>query len=115
MMKTGQMPPGMGMPGMGGMPNMQMPRTNTAPSSGQTQAKLSNLTADQKSDLAQAESLKVEANKLFSAKKYEEACDIYFSAINTIRANSTLRNEKPAKECEMACRSNLALCKLNLK
>lgn len=32
-MQTGQMPAGM--PGMaGGMPNMQMPRANTAPTSG---------------------------------------------------------------------------------
>jgi len=65
--------------------------------------------------LTKAEQDKAEANKLFTAKKYDEACERYFSAINTIRANSTLRNEKPAKECEMACRSNLALCKLNLK
>ena len=114
MMQTGQMPAGMpGMPGE--MPNMQMPRANTAPTSGQTKNVTNNLTADQKSDLTKAETLKGEANKFFSAKKYEEACDSYFSAINKIRANFTLRNEKPAKECEMACRSNLALCKLNLK
>ena len=107
-MAGGQMP---GMPG-GGMPNM--PR---APTSGQQagQTKMANLTADQKSDLTKAEQLKGEANKLVGAKKYEEACELYFSAINTIRANSTLRNEQPAKECEIACRSNLALCKLNLK
>ncbi len=98
----------------GAMPNMRPP-TNTAPTSGQTQNRTPNLTADQKSDLTKAEQLKAEANQLTSAKKFEEACELYFSAINTIRANSTLRNEKPAKECEMACRSNLAFCKLNLK
>ena len=65
--------------------------------------------------MTKAEALKADANKLFKDKKYEEACDAYFSAINTIRANMALRNEKPAKECEMACRGNLALCKLNLK
>jgi tetratricopeptide (TPR) repeat protein len=110
MMKDGKMPPGMGMPGAG-MPSMP---NNTAPSSGQA-SKFNNLTTDQKSDLTKAEQLKSEANKMVTEKKFEEACELYFSAINTIRANSTLRNEKPAKECEVACRSNLALCKLNLK
>jgi tetratricopeptide (TPR) repeat protein len=106
MMRTGQMP---NMPGgfPGGMPA-------SSPTSGQPQ-KTANLNADQKSDLTKAEQLKGEAGKLFSAKKYDEACELYFSAINTIRANTSLRNEKPARECEIACRSNLALCKLNLK
>ena len=62
-----------------------------------------------------AESLKGEANALFKEKKLEEACVKYFASINTIRLNEGLKKTKTAKDVEMACRSNLALCKLNLK
>ena len=65
--------------------------------------------------MSKAESLKSSANSLFKEQKYEEACVKYFASINTIRLNEGLKNKKVAKEMEMACRSNLALCKLNLK
>jgi hypothetical protein len=39
----------------------------------------------------------------------------YFASINAIRLNEKLKQLPEAKEIEIACRSNLALCKLNLK
>lgn len=62
-----------------------------------------------------AEKLKGEANALFKESKLEDACVKYFASINTIRLNEGLKKTKQAKDVEMACRSNLALCKLNLK
>ena len=70
---------------------------------------------DQQGDLDKAEKLKSTANSLFKENKYEEACSKYFASINTIRCNEGLKKTKVAKDMEMACRSNLSLCKLNLK
>ena len=47
-------------------------------------------------------------------KKFEEASTKYMAAINQIRFNDDLAKSKVGKEAEMACRSNLAMCKLNL-
>jgi len=78
-------------------------------------APVQSLPADQQADLEKAENFKKEANASFKAQNYEEACTKYFSSINAIRLNQGLKTNKLGKECEMACRSNLALCKLNLK
>ena len=37
------------------------------------------------------------------------------SAISQIKANPDLAKDKQGKDAEMACRSNLAMCKLNLE
>ena len=37
------------------------------------------------------------------------------ASINQIRFNDDLAKSKVGKEAEMACRSNIAMCKLNLK
>ena len=52
---------------------------------------------------------------MFKEKNYAGASQKYFSAINAIRFNSELAKTKVGKETEMSCRSNLALCKLNVK
>jgi len=39
----------------------------------------------------------------------------YFASINAVRLNENLKNLAEGKELENNCRSNLALCKLNLK
>ena len=70
--------------------------------------------ADQKTDLDAAEKLKTEAGNLFREKKFDEACTKYFAAINQIRLNTELAKTKTGKDTEMACRSNLAQCKINL-
>ena len=62
-----------------------------------------------------AEKLKGEANNLFKEKNYVEASSKYFAAVNAIRVNTELAATKQAKEAEMACRSNIAMCKLNLE
>ena len=49
------------------------------------------------------------------AKSYDAACVKYFAAINAVRLNEKLKGTKAGKDLEMACRANLALCKLNLK
>jgi hypothetical protein len=46
--------------------------------------------------------------------KFEEASTKYMAAISQIRFNDELAKSKAGKEAEMACRSNLAMCKLNL-
>ena len=52
---------------------------------------------------------------MFREKKFEEACPKYFSAINQIRLNAPLAKSKQGRDAEIACRGNLAQCKLNLK
>ena len=52
---------------------------------------------------------------MFKDKNYEEASAKYFTAINTIRLNQDLAKSKLGKETMIACRNNLAMCKLNLK
>ena len=99
---------GGGMPGMGGMPNM--PQAQVPPV-----AASSVLPAAQKADLEKAESLKLEANALFKNSQFQEASTKYLAAINSIRLNDDLAKSKAGKEAEMACRSNLSMCKLNLK
>ena len=73
------------------------------------------MNAAELADMQKAEKLKAEANAFFKGQKLEEACGKYTQAIQTIRLNETLRNKKSAVDVEMACRGNLALCKLNLK
>ena len=70
--------------------------------------------ADQ-NDLAKSESFKNEANDLVKAKKFEEACVKYFAAINVVRLNDKLKNLAEGKTIEMACRANIAHCKLQVK
>ena len=52
---------------------------------------------------------------MFKEKKYDEACQKYFAAINQVRLNPELAKTKTGKDTEMACRSNLAMCKINIK
>jgi hypothetical protein len=59
--------------------------------------------------------LKNEANELVKQKKFDDACVKYFAAINTIRLNDKLKNLPEGKSLEMACRSNIAHCKLQVK
>lgn len=68
----------------------------------------------QKADLDKAESFKQEANVLFKASKFDDACTKYTAAINQIRLNEDLLKSKAGKDAEMACRSNLSMCRLNL-
>ena len=93
------------------MPQQPFQRQQTAPAAPKKEI----LPADQQNDLSQAEKLKAEANGLFKEKKEEQACKKYLAAINVLRCNEGLMKTKSAKETEMACRSNLALCQLNLK
>jgi len=65
--------------------------------------------------MEKAEKLKAEANNLFKEKKYVEASSKYFAAVSAIRVNTELAATKQAKDAEMACRSNIAMCKLNLE
>lgn len=66
-------------------------------------------------DLNKSESLKNEANDLVKAKKFEDACVKYFAAINVIRLNDKLKTLTEGKTLEMACRANIAHCKLQVK
>ena len=104
-----------GMPGMGGMGGGMGGMPQAPPQMPPQQNQPATLPADQRQDLDQAEALKQEANNLYKLQNYEEACTKYFSAINQIRLNTDLAKTKVGKEAEMACRSNLAQCKLNLK
>lgn len=62
-------------------------------------------------DYIEASKIKDEGAKLYSAKQYEKACDKYYEAINIIRFNDTLKSNSEAKQIEIACRLNVALCK----
>ncbi len=48
-------------------------------------------------------------------KNLAGACVKYFAAINTIRLNDSLKHKKEGKTLDIACRSNIAHCKLQLK
>ena len=52
---------------------------------------------------------------MFKAQNYDDACKKYQSAISVLRCNLDLHGVKEAKDAEVALRSNLSLCKLNLK
>jgi len=56
--------------------------------------------------------LKNEAAELVKAKDLEGACAKYFAAINVIRLNDSLKKRQEGKTLEIACRSNIAHCKL---
>lgn len=75
-----------------------MPATNTP--------KLSN-----NADLNEANKLKDQAGKLYQEKQYEKACDLYYESINTIRFSDSLKSNQEARQVEIACRLNVALCK----
>ena len=62
--------------------------------------------------MARAEVLKNEAANLVKEKKLEAACVKYFAAINIVRLNDQLKLKKEGKTLEVACRSNIAHCKL---
>lgn len=49
------------------------------------------------------------------AKDHDGACLKYFAAINTIRLNDSLKTQKEGKTLEIACRSNIAHCKIQTK
>lgn len=104
MMGGGGMPGG-GMPGMPGMGaaagNPGLPTANTV-----------NLTPKQKTDWEGAEKLKNEANTLFKASKFTDACSKYAAAVSMIRLNDELVKTKSGKDTEIACRNNIAMCKL---
>jgi hypothetical protein len=48
-------------------------------------------------------------------KNLAGACVKYFAAINTVRLNDSLKHKKEGKTLDIACRSNIAHCKLQLK
>lgn len=73
------------------------------------------LSAPDKKDFDRAETLKNEAAKLVSQKDLEGACLKYFAAINIIRLNDSLKSKPEGKSLEMACRANVAHCKLQQK
>jgi hypothetical protein len=75
----------------------------------------SSLPQAEQSDLAKSEGFKNEANDLVKAKKFDEACVKYFAAINVIRLNEKLKKVPEGKTLEMACRANIAHCKLQVK
>lgn len=52
---------------------------------------------------------------MVKAKKFEDACVKYFAAINVIRLNDKLKTLTEGKTLEMACRANIAHCKLQVK
>ena len=59
--------------------------------------------------------MKSEAAKLVGQSMWDQATDKYFQAINIVRLNSELKTSKDGKTLELACRSNIAHCKLQLK
>ena len=88
---------------MGGMrPPQPQQQQNTIT---QQQSKSSN------KDIQQANVLKEEANNLYKQQKFDKACDKYYEAINEIRFNESLKNNAEARQVEIACRLNVALCK----
>ena len=72
-------------------------------------------TESQKNDLQKADQLKLEANELFKSKNLDDACKKYQSAISVLRTNLELKGTKKARDIEIACRGNIALCKLTQK
>lgn len=73
------------------------------------------MSAQDKKDYDHAEALKNEAAKLVSSKDLDGACVKYFAAINKIRLNDSLKTKPVGKTLEMACRANVAHCKLQQK
>ena len=65
-------------------------------------------------EIQQANTLKEEANNLYKQQKFDKACDKYYEAINEIRFNESLKNNSEARQVEIACRLNVALCKQQL-
>ena len=84
----------------------------------QAQQQQTTNTQQQKSsskDIQQANNFKEEANNLYKQQNFDKACDKYYEAINEIRFNESLKNNAEARQVEIACRLNVALCKQQLK
>ncbi|CDW87647.1 tpr domain containing protein [Stylonychia lemnae] len=62
-------------------------------------------------DIEEANRLKERANNLFKEQQFEKACEKYYESINSIRFNETIKNNPEARQIEIACRLNVALCK----
>lgn len=75
----------------------------------------STLSAAEQIDLKKAEALKTEAANLVKAKDHDGACAKYFAAVNAICLNESLKKKKEGRTIEVACRSNIAHCKLQTK
>ena len=73
------------------------------------------MSAQDKRDYDRAETLKNEAAKLVTQKDLDGACLKYFAAINMIRLNDSLKTKPEGKSLEIACRANVAHCKLQQK
>ena len=94
------------MMGNGQMPGMNVPPQQTQPTN--------SLTGQNLNDFNRAEKLKTESATLVKNSKFNEACEKYFQAINIVRLNEELKYTKEAKQLEIACRANIAHCKLQL-
>ena len=57
--------------------------------------------------------MKAEATQHFKAGKFDKAIESFYEAVNTVRfGNETFKNSKEGKTLELACRGNIALCKM---
>lgn len=101
-----------GMPGSG--PSNAYQRSQTAPAQGNTQNS-QGIAQAKPEDINKANKLKEAANGFFKQSKLAEASEKYYEAINTIRLNPDIKHSEEAKQIEIACRLNVALCKLTMK
>lgn len=66
----------------------------------------------------EVEDLKNQGNKLFKAKRYEEACNLYLDAIfeieEIVEGNIVLRKNEDLKNLEISCRLNYCTSKIRL-